>query len=281
MYRSLILSDERLDYDRVDRIFAGGEAAADPWGEPLAAAAGGVRGAGCRAARRRGRHRRRSRARCARGRLGRAAVQFRRRRQRRGGRAVGADRVPPAHRAPDDRRQRAGGEVPLRAQDPGAVPRARAARGAGGGAAGRPARVAGRTHAAGSQGPPDPAAGRRRGGGGVGDGGRLGAPDRPRRPGADQPGAALAQAGLLRPAQPGTRRPGPHALLPLHLADPPLPGPHLPPRAAQRDRRRADARRVMGGERRPVDVQARARGDDDRARRRRRRTVLPARARAV
>jgi ribonuclease R len=38
MYRSVIRSDERLDYDRVDRIFAGAEAAADPWGEPLAAA---------------------------------------------------------------------------------------------------------------------------------------------------------------------------------------------------------------------------------------------------
>ncbi len=38
MYRSLILSDERLDYGRVDRIFAGTEAAAEPWGQPLAAA---------------------------------------------------------------------------------------------------------------------------------------------------------------------------------------------------------------------------------------------------
>jgi ribonuclease R len=38
MYRSLIRSDERLDYERVDRIFAGAEAAAEPWGEPLAAA---------------------------------------------------------------------------------------------------------------------------------------------------------------------------------------------------------------------------------------------------
>jgi len=37
-YRSVIRSDERLDYDRVDRIFAGREAAADPWGVPLAAA---------------------------------------------------------------------------------------------------------------------------------------------------------------------------------------------------------------------------------------------------
>ncbi len=38
MYRSVIRSDEGLDYDRVDRIFAGAEAAAEPWGEPLAAA---------------------------------------------------------------------------------------------------------------------------------------------------------------------------------------------------------------------------------------------------
>ncbi len=38
MYRSLIRSDERLDYDRVDRIFAGVDGVAEPWGEPLAAA---------------------------------------------------------------------------------------------------------------------------------------------------------------------------------------------------------------------------------------------------
>jgi ribonuclease R len=37
-YRSLISSDERLDYERVDRIFAGAESAAEPWREPLAAA---------------------------------------------------------------------------------------------------------------------------------------------------------------------------------------------------------------------------------------------------
>jgi ribonuclease R len=34
-YRSLIRSDESLDYDRVDRIFAGQESATEPWGEPL------------------------------------------------------------------------------------------------------------------------------------------------------------------------------------------------------------------------------------------------------
>jgi ribonuclease R len=38
MYRSLIRSDERLDYDRVDRLFAGKETAVEPWGAPLEAA---------------------------------------------------------------------------------------------------------------------------------------------------------------------------------------------------------------------------------------------------
>ena len=37
-YRSIVRSDERLDYERVDRIFASGEAAPEPWGQPLAAA---------------------------------------------------------------------------------------------------------------------------------------------------------------------------------------------------------------------------------------------------
>jgi ribonuclease R len=37
-YRSLIRSDARLDYERVDRIFAGSESAAEPWGAPLRAA---------------------------------------------------------------------------------------------------------------------------------------------------------------------------------------------------------------------------------------------------
>jgi ribonuclease R len=46
LYRSLIRSDERLDYDRVDRVFAGVEAAAEPWGEPLAAARAAARALG-------------------------------------------------------------------------------------------------------------------------------------------------------------------------------------------------------------------------------------------
>ncbi len=37
-YRSVIRSDERLDYERVDRIFAGAEQAQEPWAQPLAAA---------------------------------------------------------------------------------------------------------------------------------------------------------------------------------------------------------------------------------------------------
>ena len=37
-HRSLIRSDERLDYERVDRVFAGREPALEPWAEPLDAA---------------------------------------------------------------------------------------------------------------------------------------------------------------------------------------------------------------------------------------------------
>jgi ribonuclease R len=37
-YRSLIRSDMRLDYEQVDRVFAGRERAEDPWARPLAAA---------------------------------------------------------------------------------------------------------------------------------------------------------------------------------------------------------------------------------------------------
>ncbi|HEX4107227.1 MAG TPA: RNB domain-containing ribonuclease, partial [Solirubrobacteraceae bacterium] len=38
IYRSVIRSDERLDYERVDRLFAGRERPRAPWGEPLQAA---------------------------------------------------------------------------------------------------------------------------------------------------------------------------------------------------------------------------------------------------
>jgi ribonuclease R len=47
-YRSLIRSDERLDYGRVDRIIDGIERAADPWGEPLAVARAAAAALGAR-----------------------------------------------------------------------------------------------------------------------------------------------------------------------------------------------------------------------------------------
>ena len=49
-YRSVIRSDERLDYDRVDRIFAGTERARDPWGPSLSAARAAAAGLAARRA---------------------------------------------------------------------------------------------------------------------------------------------------------------------------------------------------------------------------------------
>jgi ribonuclease R len=48
--RSIIRSDERLDYDRVDRIFAGRERAREPWAEPLAVARAAATALGARRA---------------------------------------------------------------------------------------------------------------------------------------------------------------------------------------------------------------------------------------
>lgn len=49
-YRSIITSDQRLDYDRVDRIFAGQERAQAPWARPLAAARAAAAALGSRRA---------------------------------------------------------------------------------------------------------------------------------------------------------------------------------------------------------------------------------------
>jgi ribonuclease R len=49
MYRSVIRSDARLEYDQVDRIFAGSERAGEPWGKPLATARAVARSLGERA----------------------------------------------------------------------------------------------------------------------------------------------------------------------------------------------------------------------------------------
>ena len=54
LYRSVIRSDERLDYDRVDRIFAGAEFAPSPWGDGLAAARAAAAALGARRAERGG-----------------------------------------------------------------------------------------------------------------------------------------------------------------------------------------------------------------------------------
>ncbi|HWK17666.1 MAG TPA: RNB domain-containing ribonuclease [Solirubrobacteraceae bacterium] len=49
-HRSLIRSDERLDYDRVDRVLAGTEHALEPWAGPLAAARAAAAALGARRA---------------------------------------------------------------------------------------------------------------------------------------------------------------------------------------------------------------------------------------
>ncbi len=54
MYRSVIRSGQRLDYDRVDRIFAGSERAAEPWDGALAAARAAAAALGQRRERRAG-----------------------------------------------------------------------------------------------------------------------------------------------------------------------------------------------------------------------------------
>ena len=77
------------------------------------------------------------------------------------------------------------------------------------------------------------------------------------------------EAGALRPAQPRPLRAREPGVLPLHLADPPLPGPRRPPRAAARARPRR--RPAAGGARgaRRAHVRARARGGAARVPRRR------------
>ena len=77
---------------------------------------------------------------------------------------------------------------------------------------------------------------------------------------------ARAEAGPLRPAQPRPYRPREHGVLPLHLADPPLPGSHRPPRAPAGDRpgRRLAPDRPRRARR--AHLGARARGGEDRIR---------------
>ena len=228
----------------------------------------------------------RERARRAGGRVRRAGVRLLARGPRRPrSRATRADRVAPADRAPDDRRQRGGRDA---ARDAQACRRSTASTSAPSRArVERLRRRSSRRSTCRRRRCPSTMTPQQ-----AGDAGRrdLAAAStqhvrrtRPRPRGAHLARAALAQAGALLAAQPRPRRPALAALLPLHLADPPLPRPRLPPRAAVGGRRRARTRRAPSSLEAAGDVVlgARARRDDDRARRRRRRALLPARARAV
>ena len=269
--RSMIRSDERLDYPRVDRIFAGSEGAAEPWAESLQAARDAARSLATRRARGSALEIENPEPEFAFDRKGQVT-------------SMAPSMQTESHRLIEHLMIAANEQV-ARHLEQASVP------------------ALYRVHE-----PPEPEAARRL----VAQlasldvatppapdhlssaeaaeliaecsrrGGRARAP--PRRPGthgADVPRPARAQAGPLRAAQPRPRRPRPVALLPLHVADPPLPGPRLPPRPAVVGRRRGGAAgpRPRGGAR-DVDVDPRARRDDDRARRRPGRALLPARARA-
>ena len=111
---------------------------------------------------------------------------------------------------------------------------------------------------------------------------RGGAPARARPGRVHLARAALVETGPLLAAQPRPLRAALGALLPLHVADPPLPGPRLPSRAAVRDRvRGGHGARLRPRRRGRVVLVARARRDGDRAHRRQRRARVPARAAAV
>ena len=169
-HRSLIRSDERYSYPQVDAMFAAGEVP-----DGLAAA-------------------RRVAAALDEARVGLAIessepeFSLHARRPRGELRAVGADRVAPADRAPDDRRQRGGGGAARGAQAARAVSRARAAGPLACAAAARAAGVARRADAAGT-GASDGGAGGRAGG--------RGGSARVRPPGVHVARAAVFEAGAL------------------------------------------------------------------------------------
>ncbi len=91
-----------------------------------------------------------------------------------------------------------------------------------------------------------------------------------------------AETGPLQRGQPRPCRPRQQRLLALHLADPPLSRPDRPPRAARdRRRQRGASRHPRGRSRRHPLLRPRARVDADRTRRRRHLRRLPAAAGAV
>ncbi len=267
MFRSLIRSDARLDYDRVDRIFAGSESCRGALGRAAGGRAGrgGRARTGCAAAARRSCWNPPSQtsASTAAGDVvaGEPATQTESHRliehlmiaaNEQVAQFLEERKIPTLYRVH---------ERPESAAVDRLIEQLDVARGADPAGARRP-----------SVGRPGGRARRR----GVAVGRRLGGADRTRRTSAELTGAALAQAGVLQRSQPRSRRAGVAALLPLHLPDPPLPGPDLPPRGAVGGGRRAGARRRLGARGGAVDVGPRAPRDDDRARRRRRRSLFPA-----
>ena len=252
-YRSTIRSDARLTYGQAERREA-------PAGDRRRAGAerGGRAAAAGRAVRARG----------AAGGDARGRVPLRRQgRGRRGVARVGAARAR-ARRGADDPRQRARWCVPLVPQSRGAVSRARAARPDGGRASAREAREPEGADAARAEAACAAAGGRacrrdleaRRG---------LRRAFGARTLGVPVARAALAQAGALRPAEPRPLRAREHRVLPLHLADPPLPRPRRAPRAAARARPVGRARAEEPADARRAHVGARARSREDRVPRRR------------
>ena len=227
-YRSVIRSDERLDYERVDRIFAGGEPAEEPWAAPLAAAreAAAALQRGARAERRAG------------GRLRGARVRLRRGRATSARSAARADRVPSPDRAPDDRRQRGRRRAAAAARRVPCLYRVHERP--------EPERIERLAEQLASLEVPTPALPERMSASQAAElvgaiSRRVDEHVRAHRSGPDRAElarAALAQAGLLLAQEPRPRRPALGQLLPLHLADPPLPRPRLPPRAAVGGRRR-------------------------------------------
>ena len=236
-YPSVIRSDERLDYAQVDRVFAGSARAAEPWGEPLAAARAAAAALEARRARRAALV------------LDSSEPEFE---FDDAGHVVAIDsvqqteshrliehlmiaaneqvagllesrRVPTLYRVHERPESTAVQRLIEQLASLG-VPTPPVPRGA--------------TDTPGGGGP------RRRG---FAAGQRLGGAERTRSARADKPRVADFEAGLLRPSQPRSRRAPVAALLPLHLADPPIPRPDLSPGAAVRGRRRWGRARCLVG----------------------------------
>ena len=231
-HRSVIRSDARLDYPRVDRVFAGAERAEAPWAAPLEAARAAAAALDA--------------ARAARGALAVESVEpefdFSHEGHVTG--LAGSEQTE-SHRLIEHLMIAANEAVAalLEARKlPGALPRARAARAGARRAPGRAARRARRADAAAAR-DDDAAAGRRRRRRDLAARRLPRAAHRARPRGAHVARAALAQAGALLRPQRRPPRPAVAALLPLHVADPALPGPDLPPRAAVRRSAPARTRR--------------------------------------